>query len=193
MSTCDCLYVKCIGSVAAGQGGGSSLQTSDAWDPINSCIQRQIWLQMEVKIKGADESKGFQADEGRGGRGHVEALKARQTPNWELRTQSHLWSNHVFDAIKRRVSSASAQQRNPVGWLTGWSEALTHLIHSLILSKSLAVLQFHCCFKMTFLLLHFSLPRMSILKYQMNDDLNNWRVFFNYVTNILYVHHCSSR
>lgn len=34
MSACDCLYVKCIGSacvcVCQGQGGGLSLQTSDA-------------------------------------------------------------------------------------------------------------------------------------------------------------------
>lgn len=132
MSTCDCVYVKCIGGEAAGQGGGPSLQKSDAWDPINSCIQQQIWLQMEAEIKGADESKGFQAGGGRGGRGHVEALKAQRTPNWELRMQSHLWSNHVFDAIKWRVSSASAQQRNPVGRLTDSSESLTHLSHWLI-------------------------------------------------------------
>lgn len=131
MSASDCLYVKCIGSarvclcVCQGQGGGPSLQTSDAWDPINSCIQRQIWLQMEVEIKGADESKGFQAGWGRGGRGHVEALKAWRTPNWELWTQWHLWSNHVFDAIKQRVPSASAQERNPVA-------RLTDLIHWLI-------------------------------------------------------------
>lgn len=137
MSTCDCLYVNCIGSEAAGQGGGLSLQTSDAWDPINSCIQRQIWLQMEVEIKGADESKGFQAGGGRGGRGHVEALKARRTSNWELWTQSHLWSNRVFDAIKRLVSLARARQRNPVGRLTD----LNHwLIWFTGLSKSLAVL-----------------------------------------------------
>lgn len=132
MSTCDCLYVKCIGSEAAGQGGGPSLQTSDAWDPINSCIQQQIWLQMEVEIKGADESKGFQAGGGRSGWGHVEALKAQRTPNWELRMQSHLWSNPVFDAIKRRVSLASAQQKNLVGRLTDSFESLTHLIHWLM-------------------------------------------------------------
>lgn len=149
MSACDCLYVKCIGSarvcVCQGQGGGPSLQTSDAWDPINSCIQRQIWLQMEVEIKGADESKGFQAGWGRGGRGHVEALKAWRTPNWELWTQWHLWSNRVFDAIKQRVPRPARRREtlldNSLIWFTGWSD-------------SLAVLQFSrwwsikncCCF-----------------------------------------------
>lgn len=120
MSTCDCLHVKCIGCACVcacqGQGGGLPLQTSDAWDPINSCIQQLIWLQMEVEIKGADESKGFQAG---GGRGHVEVLKAQHTPNWELRTQLHLWSNHVFDAIKWRVLSAICAAEKPC-WTAPW-------------------------------------------------------------------------
>lgn len=34
-------------SVCRGQGGGPPLQTSDVRDPINSCIQRQIPVQIE--------------------------------------------------------------------------------------------------------------------------------------------------